>query len=206
MPNPSNLHQPTLFVIAGPNGAGKSTLSQELLSPFGLLAFDWDQVFHQKWSLFSFDPAVKDGVREAANRAFEEEVETALSQRSSFAFETNFHTPVVLQVIDRFRKAGFQVVLYFLYLTHAEIAKQRVQKRVEHGGHFVSESTIEFRHQEGLTLLNQHFSEFDGLVVYNTGLDHDLRPMLTLEQGQVLEAFVSAKDLHDQLPTLAGLL
>ena len=193
-------------MIAGPNGAGKSTLSQTILAPFSLTAFDWDFEFHTRWRRFSLDPSVSEGVSNTTNEFFEALVDQSLDDASDFAFETNFHTSEVIELCDRFRRAGFEIRLYFLWLPHSQLAKERVAKRVARGGHPVSNSTIEERFAKGLRLLDGHWHEFEGLVILNAGLGFRNEVMMIVERGKILESFVSAEELKATLPGLAAKL
>lgn len=193
-------------MIAGPNGAGKSTLSSTMLAHYGISAYDWDQSFYKKWKRFSLDPYVEEGIRNATNEEFESLANQSLNSKTSFAFETNFHVPAVIDLCLKFKEAGYTLVLYFLHLPNVQIAQERVNIRVSKGGHFVSEQTIISRHTQGLILLDTHFSQFDTCLILDASGDFGTKPMLSLEEGVVLEAFVSAEDLQTHLPTLAGLV
>jgi shikimate kinase len=77
---------PRLSIIAGPNGAGKSTSSKSLLQDLGLEAFDFDKEFYNTWKLFSYDPAVENGVRESTEEKFLEAKQNAIVHQNDFAF------------------------------------------------------------------------------------------------------------------------
>ena len=63
---------PYFIVIAGPNGAGRSTTSWNILEPYNIKAFDWDQEFHRHWETFDFDPTVVEGIRDSVNAEFKD--------------------------------------------------------------------------------------------------------------------------------------
>jgi adenylate kinase family enzyme len=71
---------PVLTVIAGPNGAGKSTHSKELLSDFGIEAFDFDKEFYSIWSEFNFDPYIKQGALERTQKLYVDRRFSALNK------------------------------------------------------------------------------------------------------------------------------
>ena len=185
---------PQLFVIAGPNGAGKSTTSASLLKPHGLKAFDWDKEFYQKWSEFSYDPLVESGIRDTTNELFENLKSKAIANAISFAFETNFHTNTILQIVEEFQKSGFETNLYFLLVSNVDICKQRVAYRVrEEQGHNVSTSNIEERFEKGLIRLNESFTTFSRTFIFDASLHYLAKLIATFHEGIL-------KDKYQELP------
>ena len=159
---------PILTVIAGPNGAGKSTVSKELLSDSGIEAFDFDKEFYSIWSGFSYDPLVEQGAFSQAQELYKERRSLALESGFDFAFETNYHTKEVLDVVDRFKSKGYRTELIFICLENPELAIERVKLRVVRGGHSVEESTIRSRFEAGLKMFDETFDKFDLVTVYTS--------------------------------------
>lgn len=157
---------PTLTIIAGPNGAGKSTHSKELLSDTGIEAFDFDKEFYAVWSRFSFDPLVEQGAINRTHELYIERRDSALAERRDFAFETNYHTAEVLNVVNNFKASGYWVELIFVCLESPEMAMERVKDRVKKGGHSVDEGTIRSRFESGLKRLDNTFEQFDLVTIY----------------------------------------
>jgi predicted ABC-type ATPase len=159
---------PVLTIIAGPNGAGKSTLSKGFLSESRIEAFDFDKEFYSIWSQFSYDPAIEQGAFSRTSDLYLERRTSALESNSDFAFETNFHTNDVLNVVDLFKSKGFECELIFICLESVELAIQRVKIRVSQGGHAVDETTIRSRFDSGLKLLDNTFDKFDLVTIYTS--------------------------------------
>ncbi|MBT1685540.1 AAA family ATPase [Dawidia soli] len=151
----------TLSIIAGPNGAGKSTYSKNLLAELGIDAFDFDKEFDQRWRVFSYDPIVKQGIRDATQEFFITQRETALFTRSNFAFETNYHAEAIIATIEAFKEHGFKTKLHYIFLENIDLSIQRVKQRVLEGGLGVDNNTIRKRFVNGLRLLNTTFQLFD---------------------------------------------
>lgn len=157
---------PILTIIAGPNGAGKSTHSKELLTDFGIEAFDFDKEFYSIWSQFNFDPYIEEGAFERAQRLYTDKRSTAIQKKQNFAFETNFHTQQVLSVIEVFRSNHYHVELIFICLESPDFAIERVKDRVAKGGHSVDDVTIQQRFNDGLHMLDETFHLFDLVSIY----------------------------------------
>jgi predicted ABC-type ATPase len=157
---------PVLTIIAGPNGAGKSTHSNELLSDFGVEAFDFDKEFYAIWSQFSFDLYIEQGAFERTQKLYADRRSIALQKKQNFAFETNYHTKEILSTVELFRSNRFNLELIFLCLESAEIAIERVKDRVAKGGHSVDEETIRKRFEAGFVMLDESFHLFDLVSIY----------------------------------------
>jgi len=195
---------PVLTIIAGPNGAGKSTHSKELLSDFGIEAFDFDKEFHAIWSEFNFDPYIEQGASERAQKLYKERRAAALDKKQNFAFETHFHTEDVLSVVDLFRSKRYHIELIFIYLESPSLAIERVKDRVGKGGHYVEEGTIRKRFDAGLALLDENFNKFDLVSIY-LSKQNDIEGVAILEPPRKKAISISRIPvlLISQLPKLA---
>jgi predicted ABC-type ATPase len=60
-------------------------------------------------------------------------------------------------MIQEWKDQGYQVELMFLQLPTVDMAVQRVQKRVAHGGHNIPESDIRRRFDRGLVNVEKHY-------------------------------------------------
>jgi predicted ABC-type ATPase len=195
---------PVLTVVAGPNGAGKSTHSKELLSDFGIEAFDFDKEFYTIWSEFNFDPYIEQGAFERAQKSYMERRAVALDKKQNFAFETNFHTKDVLSVVEMFRSKRYHVELIFIALESPSMAIERVKDRVAKGGHFVDEMTIQERFAAGLNMLDENFNAFDLVSIY-LSKQNDMEGIAILEPSRSKAISISQvpASLILQLPKLA---
>ncbi len=195
---------PVLTVVAGPNGAGKSTHSKELLSDFGIEAFDFDKEFYTIWSEFNFDPYIEQGAFERAQKSYMERRAVALDKKQNFAFETNFHTKDVLSVVEMFRSKRYHVELIFIALESPSMAIERVKDRVAKGGHFVDEMTIQERFAAGLNMLDENFNAFDLVSIY-LSKRNDMEGIAILEPSRSKAISISQvpASLILQLPKLA---
>jgi predicted ABC-type ATPase len=194
---------PVLSIVAGPNGAGKSTHSKELLSDFGIEAFDFDKEFHTIWAEFNFDPYIEQGVFERTQKLYTERRARALDKKLNFAFETNFHTQDVFSVVDMFRTKRYHIELIYICLESPSLAIDRVKDRVAKGGHFVDEGTIRNRFDSGLTLLDDNFDKFDLVSIY-LSKQNDIEGVAILEPLRNKAISISAVPLSliSRLPRL----
>lgn len=132
---------PNLFILAGPNGAGKSTSATQVLSgPRRVDEFVNADVI-----------AKEDGVSEIeAGRRTLARLEALAAARRDMAFETTLASRMLLPRIQAMQAAGYTFHLSFFWLPGADMAVERVGKRVASGGHSIPEDVIRRRYERGL--------------------------------------------------------
>jgi len=132
---------PKLFIIAGPNGAGKSTSAPELLS--GVRRVD---------EFVNADVIAKEeGLSDiAAGRVTLQRLDELARAGRDIAFETTLSSRSLLGRIVAMRTHGYRCHLTFFWLPNADMAVERVAKRVAAGGHSIPEEVIRRRYERGL--------------------------------------------------------
>ncbi len=136
---------PTLYIIAGPNGAGKTTASKTVL-PDMLNCYQFVNADEIAKGLSPFAP---ESVSFQAGRIMLNRIEELLNEKEDFAIETTLSTISYLSLVKTAGIKGFNVVLLFFWLPNAELACQRVAKRVSEGGHNIPEDTVIRRYKKG---------------------------------------------------------
>jgi predicted ABC-type ATPase len=144
---------PDLYIIAGPNGAGKTTASMTILPD----VLHIREFINADAIAAGISPFNVEDVAFQAGRIMLERIQLLLSEHQSFAFETTLSTKSYLSVIRQAKSLGYTVTIIFLWLNSPELAKLRVQKRVELGGHNIPATIIERRYLRGISNLLNHF-------------------------------------------------
>jgi predicted ABC-type ATPase len=139
------MSDPLVIAIAGPNGAGKTTLAPFLLrDSFGLTEYvNADTI---ALGLSAFRP---EGVALEAARVMLKRLHDLAESGSDFAFETTLATRSYATWLRALKQHGYSFHLIFLWLRSAELALERVRKRVLSGGHDVAEDVIRRRYVRG---------------------------------------------------------
>jgi predicted ABC-type ATPase len=138
--------RPNVVILAGPNGAGKSTAATSLLhGAFGVDEFVNADVIAR--GLSAFDP---ERVAIAAGRIMLARLDELATQRADFPFETTLATRSFAPWLRSLRMSGYDVHLFFLWLSSADLAVERVLQRVETGGHFVPDDVVRRRYGAGI--------------------------------------------------------
>jgi predicted ABC-type ATPase len=137
---------PTVYVIAGPNGAGKTTFATDFLPTF-VQCREYVNADLIAAGLSPFAPELQ-AMR--AGRLLLTRIKELADARQDFAFETTLAGRSYVKLIGEFKRSGYDVILFFLWLPSAEAAVARVATRVRQGGHDVPEATIRRRFEAGL--------------------------------------------------------
>jgi predicted ABC-type ATPase len=133
-------------ILAGPNGAGKSTAAPELLQ--GALAVnEFVNADVIARGLSAFDP---ESAAIAAGRVMLARIRELAEQRVSFAFETTLASRSFAPWLRDLRASGYTVHLFFLWLSSADLAVERVAERVAAGGHSIPADTVRRRYRAGI--------------------------------------------------------
>jgi len=145
---------PTSWIIAGPNGAGKTTFALEYLPQVAQCS----RFVNADLIAAGLSPLAPERELLAASRLFLREIDSAISAREDFAFETTLAGRSYLKLVHRLRAEGWQVELIYLALPSMEMSKLRVAERVAHGGHNIPIADIERRFARSLANLLHLFS------------------------------------------------
>lgn len=154
------------MVIAGPNGASKSRLGP-FYSPTKV--FDGDLL---ALNLRRDNPTWKDSwVSGSVVTKLMEEKDAAILQQKSFAFETNFSTDLVLNLIKEFKEANFKICLIYFGLDSISESISRVMQRAAMGGHDVGTDVIEFNFNEGVKRVKDALPLFENITFVDGSSD-----------------------------------
>jgi predicted ABC-type ATPase len=127
---------PNVYIIAGPNGAGKTTFAREFLPTYAVCQnFINADLIAQGMSPFSPQSAAF-----RAGRLMLHEIEGLVRRRTDFGFETTLAGRGYLNLIGRLKVHGYQVHVFFLWLSSVDLALSRIRDRVLEGGHDVGET------------------------------------------------------------------
>jgi predicted ABC-type ATPase len=184
---------PNVYIIAGPNGAGKTTFAREFLPYYAeCKSFVNADLIAQGMSPFSPKTAA---VR--AGRLMLEEIGNFARRGVDFGFETTLSGRTMFGSISHLRKYGYQVHLFYLWISTVELALDRVKDRVREGGHDVPEATVRRRYDRSVRnfLLNyRNFCE-SWMLLDNSGDE----PRIVATQAENKLSIIAAQEYEDIL-------
>lgn len=159
----------TVYIIAGPNGAGKTTFALKLLQSLE----DCQEFLNTDLIARGLSPINPDGegTQVAAGRIFFERMDAFTKEERSFAFETTLAALTFLRRIKQWKKDGWTIVLYYLYLPSVDFSRKRVRKRVvDDKGHDVPDADIVRRFSKSLANLFNYLPECDTTICLDGSL------------------------------------
>jgi predicted ABC-type ATPase len=135
-----------LIVLGGPNGAGKTTAAARLLPP-ALRVREFVNADEIARGLSPFNP---EGSAFIAGRLMIQRIHALARSGEDFAFETTCSGRGHVRLLRTCRAAGYRLTLMFLWLPSAEMALERVARRVREGGHRVPDEVVVRRYEAGI--------------------------------------------------------
>lgn len=157
-----------VLVIAGPNGAGKTTTALELIStsPFLYEFLNADEIAK------GLAPKHPESVVLTASKLMIKRLKELLDDNRNFAFETTLSGKNYERHLNRAKLKGYDVLLFFLWLSSPEQAIKRVAQRVSQGGHHIPKDVIIRRYYAGLkNLLDCYLPLADMALIVNNSAE-----------------------------------
>lgn len=146
-----------LYIIAGPNGVGKTTFARKFLPKYANCKnFVNADLIAQGMSPFSPETAAM-----RAGRLVLSEIAFFSQRRASFGFETTLSGRTYLGLVERLKRKGYRVHLFFLFVGTLDVTLSRIKERVLKGGHDVPEAVVRRRYDRSVS---NFFREYEGLV------------------------------------------
>ena len=154
-----------LIIVAGPNGAGKTTFAVEYASRRNCLYLGADAVAAE------LAPDTPELVPVAAGRELMRRLTVALSGDDMVVLESTLAGRTLRHVIHSARDAGFTITIVYLFLDSPDTCVERIEERVQKGGHSVPESDIRRRFGRSIRNFWRLYRPLADhwLLVYNAG-------------------------------------
>ncbi len=184
----SELFKPRLIVVAGPNGVGKTSITVQLLRHAWMGGCEYvnpDDIARDEFG----DWNAPDALRKAATRAAEVR-ERCVREGRSLAFETVLSMPDKIDFIQRAKRAGFFVRLFFVGTDNPSINAKRVAQRVMEGGHDVPISKIIVRYTRSLANCLVAIRIADRAYIYDNSVDNTpARLLFRTSDGKLIKYY-----------------
>lgn len=128
-----------LIIVGGANGAGKTTFAVEYASLRSCLYLGADAIAAE------LAPDNPELVPMAAGQELMRRLATAFSGDNMVVLESTLAGRTLRHVIGNARDNGFTITIVYLFLDSPDTCVERVEERVQKGGHFVPEPDIRRR-------------------------------------------------------------
>lgn len=181
--------KPELIIIAGPNGSGKTSVTKKFLHhewAEGTTYINPDEVANEMFG----DWNSLDSILKAANYCAEWR-ERCIEEKQSFVFETVMSSEDKIDFINKAKKAGFFIRLFFISTESPTINASRIADRVMKGGHDVPITKIVSRYFKSIKNCMKASMLVDRLYIYDNSIDgEDARIQFRLSNGKLEKVYV----------------
>lgn len=133
-----------LYIIAGANGCGKTTLADVLLKEKKLEFLNADEIAKE------IAPDAMNSVPISAGKVYFKRLDEYLKSNKSFAVESTLSGNNIVRIIKKARTKNYKIILIYSFLQNCTTCIERVQKRVQNGGHNVPEEDIVRRYYKSI--------------------------------------------------------
>lgn len=137
---------PVVIMLAGPNGAGKTTTALTLFKEM-LTDIDYVNADVIAQGISGTNP---DSVALEAGAIMLQRLHDMAARRMNIAFETTGASRSFAAWFGQIKADGYRIILYYFWLSSADLAVARVAERVRSGGHYIPTDTIRRRYDAGL--------------------------------------------------------
>lgn len=151
-----NTKSNTLEIIAGPNGAGKSTFAKMFLEANLIKKF-----INADTIALGLSAGTQSSIALQAGRLMISEIYQNIKRAESLVFETTLSGKNWIKLIKKAKDKNYNVKLHYVSIHSEELAVDRVNYRVQNGGHNIPEDVIRRRFNRSLEMF---FSRYKQLV------------------------------------------
>lgn len=184
-----------LYIISGCNGAGKTTASYTVL-PEILKVKEFVNADEIARGLSPFNP---EGMAIEAGRLMLLRIDELLLKGRDFAIETTLATRSYSRLVLRAQAMGYTVHLMFFWLNSINLAEERVETRVQLGGHNIAKDVIKRRYHLGLHNLFEVFIPIvdEWMIVDNSDLPREMVAEGGIKKEELIHNKVKFAKLKD---------
>jgi predicted ABC-type ATPase len=180
--------KPRVLLVAGPNGSGKTTITERGL------AHEWfdgceyvnpDLIARDEFGDWNSPKAILQAADLAQSRR-----ERCLESGASLAFESVFSAQDKVDFLERAKRRGFFIRVFFVATGNPTINAARVARRVMQGGHDVPIGKIVSRYFRSIANCAVVAPLLDRLYLYDNSVDDaEARLVLRASEGKIIRIY-----------------
>ena len=175
--------RPQVYIIAGPNGAGKTTFARKFLPDYAK-CLEFVNVDLIANGISPFDPE-RAALR--AGRIMLQQIHSLGKRGLDFGFETTLSGRSYLRLLNELKqRERYNVHLFFLWISSVKLALERIELRVQHGGHDIPEAVVRRRFNKGISNFFHFYRPLvDRWIIFNNS--GDVPEVIAFEETGKLE-------------------
>ncbi len=171
----------TVYIIAGPNGAGKTTFALQYLKDIT----GCNNFINADMMAYGLNPVNPDSLLLQAGKLFLTKIKENIATGQSFAFETTFSGKGYVKTLRQLKAESWRIVIIYLWIPSISFSQQRVETRVQQGGHNIPIAAIKRRYGKSLrNLLCEYMDLADRVLIYDNS---DVKSTLIFERTDGVE-------------------
>jgi predicted ABC-type ATPase len=173
----NNLDAYNLFMIGGPNGAGKTTSAFSMMPEL----IHCEEYVNADAIAASLSPFKPESISIKAGKLMLARIYELAEQNVSFAFETTMASRTFVNLLKQCKHQGYAINVLYVWLNDPDLAVQRVNSRVEKGGHLIEEPVIKRRYRRSMeNLINLYLPIADRWSIVDNS---STEPLLVAEKS-----------------------
>ncbi len=115
-----------------------------------------------------------------------EQIHSLAERGVDFGFETTLSGKTYVKLLQGMKKGGYLVHIFFLWITHVELALERIKLRVRNGGHAIPEAIVRSRFGRSLpNFLRVYRPLADSWTFFDNSVD--VPKMIAFEESGKIE-------------------
>ena len=179
-----NKHRrPNLYIIAGPNGAGKTTFARKFLPQY----VECLEFVNADLIAVGLSPFAPDKAAIHAGRVMLERIHSLGLRGTDFGFETTLSGKSYFRLLKELKqRKGYNIHLFFLWINSVKLALERIELRVQQGGHNIPEVEVRRRFDKGISNFFHFYQPVvDRWIIFNNS--GDVPEVIAFEESGKLE-------------------
>jgi len=172
--------RPNLYIIAGPNGAGKTTFARKFLPEY----VECLEFVNADLIAGGLSPFAPEKAAIHAGRLMLEQIHSLVKRALDFGFETTLAGKTYVKLLRDIRKR-YLIHIFFLWIPNVQLAIERINLRVQNGGHHIPEAIVHRRFSRSLPNFLRFYQPLaDSWTIFDNSGD-DPRMIAFEESGKI---------------------
>jgi predicted ABC-type ATPase len=121
-----------------------------------------------------------------AGRIMLEQIHSLGNRGIDFGFETTLAGKTYIKLLNELKQKGYSIHLFFLWIKNVKLALERIELRVQQGGHSIPEATVRRRFRRGIfNFFHEYQPIVDSWVIFDNS--EDVPKMIAFKESGKLE-------------------